>query len=393
VSNIRDIKVLAILGYEAFYGGERANLKVIKMIRDGGVAVECVVVKNGGKLLKEALTEGSFVYHPARFGPSFFGLSGNPVHYMKNLIGMILVAYKVIQVSRTFRPTHLYVPNYIQFLYVWFSLAWIKADVVFRIGDPPENNGLHRFLWKRIIEPKVQRFVANSKYTLDRLNRNNIDKRKGIVINNCLTYDVSRKIKIKDKNERAIVYIGQIRKQKGVDIAVLSALKICKEYCDVKFHFWGSIDLDIDFSKRLIQLIETNDLADRILFCGYSMDVMAELQSAYLHICPSVQEESSANVVIEAKHAGIPSVVFPRGGFPELIEHRRNGYICEQADAESLFAGIAYYLENADLYKDACVAAKESCSKYSEKNIQKKWMEVFKHNSVYKNNSLCNRTV
>lgn len=148
-------RILAIMGYEGFYGAERANLKVLKMFRDGGVDVEFIVVRNGGDILKKALSEAGFIYHPAAFGPSYFGLSLNPVHYLKNLIGMIRVFLKVLAVAREYKPTRIYVPNYIQFIYVWFALLWLRVPAIHRIGDPPENNALHRFLWKIIIAPRV----------------------------------------------------------------------------------------------------------------------------------------------------------------------------------------------------------------------------------------------
>ena len=50
-------------------------------------------------------------------------------------------------------------------------------------------------------------------------------------------------------------------------------------------------------------------------------------------------------MLIEAKYASVPSVVFPSGGVPEVIEHGTDGYICANRDEASMIAGVEYYID------------------------------------------------
>jgi glycosyltransferase involved in cell wall biosynthesis len=377
MNKLNEMKVLAVLGYGGFFGGERANLKVIKMLNDCGANVECLVLADGGEAFQSTIKTEGFVCHPAKFGPSYFGLSGDPVHYFKNLFGMLRVSIKLYSVAKKFKPDKIYVPNYIQFLYVWPSLFFVKSDVVFRIGDPPENTTLHKCLWSKIISPRVKNFVANSQYTLRCLFNTGVHESKGQVINNCLTRDVEALPSKDVLAEKYIVYAGQINEQKGVDIAVKWAIILCNKYEDVYFKFLGPFDETSEYSKSIIDNIRNSNLSDRIIFLGYEKDILTHFATSYLHICPSVQEESSANVVIEAKCCSVPSIVFPRGGLPELINHKVDGYICESADVDCLVEGLEYFIENQDFQKKACVEAGKSFLSFSEDSIKNKWVRLF----------------
>jgi FkbM family methyltransferase len=50
------------------------------------------------------------------------------------------------------------------------------------------------------------------------------------------------------------------------------------------------------------------------------------------------------NTVAEATASGLPSVAFRVGGLPDLITHRRSGYLAEPFDVEDLAAGITWVL-------------------------------------------------
>ena len=54
--------------------------------------------------------------------------------------------------------------------------------------------------------------------------------------------------------------------------------------------------------------------------------------------------------------AGVPSVVFPSGGLPELVvEQGDDGFVCDARTAGALEAGLRHYL---DLSEGELIAAK-----------------------------------
>ncbi len=62
-------------------------------------------------------------------------------------------------------------------------------------------------------------------------------------------------------------------------------------------------------------------------------------------VAPSKQENYSG-VVLEALSCGTPVVAFNVGGMPEIIDHKKTGYIAEYRNVEQLCEGIRYCIVN-----------------------------------------------
>jgi glycosyltransferase involved in cell wall biosynthesis len=70
-------------------------------------------------------------------------------------------------------------------------------------------------------------------------------------------------------------------------------------------------------------------------------------------VCPSLLE-NLPNVCLESLFCGIPVVAFQTGGIPDIVEHKKTGYLAEPFDAEDLYQGILYCMDNhAELSRNA----------------------------------------
>ncbi|MDD6210995.1 MAG: glycosyltransferase family 4 protein [Bacteroidales bacterium] len=58
-------------------------------------------------------------------------------------------------------------------------------------------------------------------------------------------------------------------------------------------------------------------------------------------------EENLPNTIMEAMTCGTPCVGFNIGGIPEMIEHKKNGYVAEYMSAEDLAQGLDWVLNNS----------------------------------------------
>jgi len=72
--------------------------------------------------------------------------------------------------------------------------------------------------------------------------------------------------------------------------------------------------------------------------------------AADVFVAPSIQE-NLANTVLETLACGTPCVAFNIGGMPDMIEHKRTGYLASPFDANDLAKGIIWILEDDERWQ------------------------------------------
>lgn len=112
---------------------------------------------------------------------------------------------------------------------------------------------------------------------------------------------------------------------------------------------------------------------------GYQSDPhrIAQIYAAAdVFVLPSLSE-NLPNTIMEAMACGIPSVGFNIGGIPEMIEHKRNGYIARVRDAKDLADGITYCIspDNKAMLSTACTNKVDQT--YSQKAVAEKFLEIY----------------
>ena len=108
---------------------------------------------------------------------------------------------------------------------------------------------------------------------------------------------------------------------------------------------------------------------------------MARLYNAVdAYVTPSL-EDNLPNTIVEALSCGIPCVGFNVGGIPEMIDHRRNGYLAEARNAEDLAEGIHFTLETAPWEELSAHAVHSALAHYGETNVASKYIAIYKRAS------------
>ena len=112
---------------------------------------------------------------------------------------------------------------------------------------------------------------------------------------------------------------------------------------------------------------------------GYVADdrtIASIYNSADVYVLPSL-EDNLPNTIMEAMACGVPCVAFRAGGIPEMIEHRRTGYLANFKDAADLAEGMRWTLQDAD--RDALreEAAKKVARNYSQQSVAMRYIEVY----------------
>jgi len=169
--------------------------------------------------------------------------------------------------------------------------------------------------------------------------------------------------------------VGQLSKSKGVDIFVRAAIRLSKGRPKICFLIVGGSDETLTFEQTVREMSQGHD---RIVFLGYRNDVDRILDITDIHVAPSMCQDSSPNVVFEAKRAGVPSVVFPDGGLPELVRDGIDGYMCTESSVEALIQGISWFLDSPERRIDAGKRAREDFEdRFGFKRFVDAWGRVF----------------
>jgi len=194
--------------------------------------------------------------------------------------------------------------------------------------------------------------------------------------------DIARKefLGLEKNSKIRILYIGQVIPQKGVIQLAEAARELCQKYSNLTFIIAGSLKQDESYTEALIQYIDEAGIQEYFEFFGHVNDIYSLIGKCDIHVMPSIYEESLGNVLVEAKSVGVPSVIFPVGGSPELIEHEVDGYVCKSIDSSALAEGIAFFLSDRIRMK-AGSAAKASLHKLgiTREAFIRAWRDVYKY--------------
>ena len=356
-------RVLVVLGNFALNGQERGNIEVFYAAKNIGVDALFVTHEVWGRHhIQPALDQRGLRWTSLDYARHFtkrLSLRG----WVQNVGRLLKASWRFGRIAKAYRPTHIHVANPHYFLSVLPALLLLRTPVVFRLGDvPTQHHPLYRVLWRWFVIPRVRAFVCVSSYVQDRLVESGAPPDKARVI---YSYPPERPapnaIELPPFEGRTVGYIGQIAPHKGVDLLVRVALTLCQTRDDVRFVIAGAVTRQNPFALALLGQVQAAGLGERIRFLDYVEDIPALLSQTDVHVCPSVCEEALSNTVVEAKQAGVPSIVFPSGGLPEVVESGVDGWVCTEASVEGLEAALRQVLA----LDEAALAAAKSAARSS----------------------------
>jgi glycosyltransferase involved in cell wall biosynthesis len=95
-------------------------------------------------------------------------------------------------------------------------------------------------------------------------------------------------------------------------------------------------------------------------------------------VAPSL-EENMANTCLEAMSCGVPLVAFDVGGMPDLIEHKKTGYLSRPTDGSSLAEGICWVLHTNKPSNQLSLTARHKAEqKFSLRNQALRFQQLLK---------------
>ena len=125
--------------------------------------------------------------------------------------------------------------------------------------------------------------------------------------------------------EDYLVWLGRIVQEKGTHLAIQAAKKAGR-----RLILAGTIDYNlqesIDYYEEMVKPYIDGDQIQYIGPVNLSQKVDL-LSRAYAMLNPINWEEPFGMVMIEAMAVGCPVITFPRGAAPEVVQHRKSGFL------------------------------------------------------------------
>jgi len=99
--------------------------------------------------------------------------------------------------------------------------------------------------------------------------------------------------------------------------------------------------------------------------------------AADIFVLPSI-EDNLPNTVIESLACGTPVVGFNVGGIPDMLTHKRNGYLADYKSSEDIARGIKWILEDKSRLSRLSKNAREKVLKnYTYEIIGEKYLKLY----------------
>ena len=255
---------------------------------------------------------------------------------------------------------------------------------VFRVPNPPFLSGrglgdrLNAHAWRAVGE-SFDAIVCNSRYTADLVIWASGVPDKVHVIRNFpptlprLGVEPAPSL---TPGRRHVVYLGQISRQKGLDQLLTASEQIFDQFEDVDLTIAGPEIWQSNYGDELRDRIRASAHGSRVQILGPVGDVHGLLKQACIHVCPSTSKgDSFPNVILDAKQAGVPSIVFPTAGLPEAVQ-AGEGIVTAAPTAESLASALGDLLADADRRDAMARCALESLSRHDPETLCEAWRSV-----------------
>jgi len=232
---------------------------------------------------------------------------------------------------------------------------------------------------------RANKIIAVSNTVKDELKKRGVKDSRIIVIPNGVDYckyenlpdqDLFRKLLGINSDEKIILALGRIKKEKGFQFLIKAMPKILEVLNGkVVLVICGQ---DFGYKKNLEKLIKNLGLTGKVIFLGF-VDGKLKLQalsSSSVVVLPSLYEAFGL-VAVEALAAGKPLVTSKFSGFLDFMENKDYIWVVEPTNIQQLADTIVYVLTNGLLSANLAKNAKNIVKIFSWEKIAKQTMRVY----------------
>jgi glycosyltransferase involved in cell wall biosynthesis len=375
---------LALFGARVIFGAERENIESLAALREQGCEVLCLVRhEDWNDHVPAALDARGLAWRKVPYIDGW--LRGWRMRtILRNPVALIVGNWRFLKISSKFRPTHIHAFNSFYILSFLPSLVLMRAPMIYRAGEKPvTHRWFFRMLW-RFVVARTCCFVPVSNFLAGELKATGVKAERIEVIHGVppkrLGKEVRSAMPLPDCAMRDIVFVGQITKSKGPQLLVQAFRTIVESNAQARLLIAGRISewSGDQWARDLRDSVEHDcSLRSRVIFLGFVENVPELLRGREVLVVPSLVEEGLPLVVMEAKAASVPSIVFPSGGLPEMIQHNVDGFICQNKSIEALIEALNSYMEDPSATVRHGAAAGASLDRLGVRQFASRWLALY----------------
>lgn len=374
--------MLGVLYGTTLFGRERESIECFRAFRELGTEVRVFASNRepGGGEVGESLDRLGMKVGELNFGSHF------SLRYFRTIKGywhrqirrIFNCSISMYRAERQWSPDFIFIGCTMEFLYLWPWLMFTKKEIIYRVEDGPIwSSRFHLFVYRRLLHV-ASRVVCCSDYIAEECKKllPVSQSQKIVVLPNCVpSFPPSNvQLEFSESPNLKLIYVGQITAQKGVK-ELIQSMRLLKDL-PVELLVVGGSKFTSEFEGELKQLTQDEGLA--VKWVGRVSNPLPYYETADLHIAPSTYEEPFGLVVVEAKSAAIPSVVFPSGGMKSLVRDGVDGWVCKEKTAEGLYDSIKLALRNREALGAMGSAALEDYqAHYTFEAFVRGWKSIF----------------
>lgn len=223
---------------------------------------------------------------------------------------------------------------------------------------------LYVYLHERFIPSSYKRcrFQVLSDTTKDDLIGRGIDPAMIHVVRSGIDHDVYVPPERSGTPDPVILYLGRLKKYKGIELAIEALPSILQEIPDAQYWIAG----EGDYRPALEEMIRRKGLSDRVRLLGYmdGPEKLTMMGKTRVLVYTSPKEGWGLSV-IEANAMGIPAVASDSPGLRESVRHEETGFLVPHGDVPALAKRLSELLSDDALWGRMGQAGIEWASRFN----------------------------
>lgn len=396
------MRILAAMDSRAFFGAERANLDILRRMHECGAEVTALVRDEDwpeNLRMRAELDKRGITWIKAPF-PDYLSWRYKrywPKVFMRNPYAFARLNAIAVRTIREYGITNFHLGTPFQAFSLALALARTGVPLtVFCVEKPGGHNWFFRSVW-RWLARRADGFVCESRHIRAGLVGTGVDPKKIAIIRTSPPHRfIATPFEINSfqdaKGDIVFGFVGQFTAHKGIAVLLDAFSQVAKRYPNARLLIAGPTDEP--FARSLVEQWSGFRNGKLISFCGPVEDIPSFFAACDVHVAPTIGAEPYGLVVVEAKQAGRPSIVFNDGGMVELIAPGQDGLVAQAKTAAALAEQMLVYARDRERARAHGAHARASLTERLEIDQQdEKWLQAYAAAKTSRDQVAANRRV